>query len=614
MWRPRLWSRLYRARGTKGAGVIVLNAVMLPFLAGGCASGKTIAPSKPASPPQNSSVTVSVSPTAAILRVEESQTFTATVTGNSNTAVLWSVNGTAGGSAALGLISPSGVYTAPATLPSANPLNVTAASAADSSVKSSGSITVFNPTPVLNSISPLSVNTGAYTLMMTGSKFVSGAKVLVNGTAITTTFVSATQLTAAGNAGSAGTFSVVVQNPDPGSSKSSALSLQVDGSQPPQSSSCGTMALGQGSALNGFLPFPRNSLWNTDISTAPVDTNSAATINYIGGTIGLHADFGAGQYQNSYIGIPYTVVDSSQAPVVVTYNAYGDESDAGPMPIPLSAPVEGYPNPGNGDRHVLVLDRTNCFLYELYGAATQSGTWTAGSGAIWDLLANSQRPYGWTSADAAGLPIFPGLIRYDEVASGAINHAIRFTLQSSRAAIVPPASHFASTTSNANAAPMGMKLRLKSSFNVSGFSTANQVILNAMKKYGLIMADNGSSMYISGAPDERWDNDDLHDLASVKASDFEVVQIPLVYTAANMPTGVAPAISQFTANSMSVVSGSSVTLSWLVTGASVVIVSPEVGAVRASSVAVTPSTTTKYTLYATNAFGQSKATVTITVH
>ena len=234
--------------------------------------------------------------------------------------------------------------------------------------------------------------------------------------------------------------------------------------------------------------------------------------------------------------------------------------------------------------------------------------------AIWDLLANSQRPYGWTSADAAGLPIFPGLIRYDEVASGAINHAIRFTLQNSRAAIVSAGFTLCFHNVECDAAPMGMKLRLKSSFNVSGFSAANQVILNAMKKYGSIMADNGSSMYISGAPDERWDNDDLHDLASVKASDFEVVQMPLVYTAANMPTGVAPAISQFTANSMSVVSGGSVTLSWQVTGASVVIVSPEVGAVRGSSVAVTPSTTTKYTLYATNAFGQSKATVTITVH
>jgi hypothetical protein len=374
------------------------------------------------------------------------------------------------------------------------------------------------------------------------------------------------------------------------------------------------MALGQGSSLNGFVPFPSNSLWNTDISASPVDTNSAATINYIGGTIGLHADFGAGQYQNSFIGIPYTVVDSSQAPVVVTYNAYGDESDSGPMPIPLSAPVEGYPNPGNGDRHVLVLDRTNCFLYELYGASPQSGTWTAGSGAIWDLLANSQRPYGWTSADAAGLPIFAGLIRYDEVASGAINHAIRFTLQNSRAAIVPPASHFASTTSNANAAPMGMKLRLKSNFNVSGFSAANQVILKAMKKYGLIMADNGSSMYISGAPDERWDNNDLHNLGSVKASDFEVVQMSPVYTAANLPTGTAPTISQFTANSVSVAAGTSVTLSWQVTGASVVIVSPEVGAVRRTSASLTPTTTTKYTVYATSAFGQSKATVTITVH
>ena len=213
------------------------------------------------------------------------------------------------------------------------------------------------------------------------------------------------------------------------------------------------------------------------------------------------------------------MVGAQQGPVEIDFTAYGDESDPGPMPIPLSAEIEGDPNPGSGDRHVLVLDNNNCWLYELYGADPQASAWDAGSAAVWDLTADEQRPYTWTSADAAGLPIFPGLVRYDEVAAGAIQHALRFTLQSSRAAFIPPASHWAANSTNALAAPMGMRLRLKAGFDVSSFSATNQVILNALKKYGMIMADNGSSMYISGAPDDRWDNDDLHNLGNVNASD-----------------------------------------------------------------------------------------------
>jgi len=313
------------------------------------------------------------------------------------------------------------------------------------------------------------------------------------------------------------------------------------------------------------------------------------------------------------MGIPYTVVNSGQALIPITYTAYGDESDPGPMPIPLTAPIEGYPNPGTGDRHVLVLDNANCFLYELYSSYPQTASWDAGSGAVWDLLADEQRPYTWTSADAAGLPIFPGLVRYDEVAAGAINHAIRFTLQNSSAGFTPPASHWASTTSNANALPMGARLRLKAGFDVSTFSATNQVILNAMKKYGLIMADNGSSMYISGTPDDRWNNDDLHNLGLVTASDFDVMQISPLYTAANVPTGPAPQITQFIASANSVSAGTPVTLSWQVTGAAYVIVSPGVGVTRGTSVSVTPSATTTYTLYATNAYGQTTASTTITV-
>jgi hypothetical protein len=374
------------------------------------------------------------------------------------------------------------------------------------------------------------------------------------------------------------------------------------------------MSLGQSANLNGFLPFPADNLWDKDISAAPVDANSAAIINFIGSGIGLHPDFGSGTYNGSSIGIPYLVVGSQQGLLPVNFTAYGSESDPGPMPIPVSALIEGYPNPGSGDRHVLVLDNNNCWLYELYNSVPNASSWNADSAAVWDLTADGQRPYTWTSADAAGLPIFPGLARYDEVAAGHINHALRFTLQSSRAAFVPPASHWAANSSNANAAPMGMRLRLKASFDISSFSSANQVVLTAMKKYGMIMADNGSSMYISGAPDPNWNNSDLHNLGSVTAADFEVVQMNPIYTAANVPSGSSPAIASFTASSQSISVGTPVTLSWNVTGASYLIVSPDLGAVRGTSAVVSPTQSTTYTLYATNAFGRTTATINITAH
>jgi hypothetical protein len=383
---------------------------------------------------------------------------------------------------------------------------------------------------------------------------------------------------------------------------------------PPTPSSCAVMSSGQGASLNGFVPFPADNAWNQDISAAAVDPNSAAIISFIGGSIPLHPDFGSGLYQGQSMGIPYLIVGSQQSKLNVNFSAYGDESDPGPMPIPLIAPIEGYPNPASGDRHVLVLDNSNCWLYELYSSYPGTSDWTAGSAAVWDLTADQQRPYTWTSADAAGLPIFPGLARYDEVAAGQIRHALRFTLQSSRAAFVPPAAHWAANSSNAMAAPMGMRMRLKAGFDVSSFSGANQVILNALKKYGMIMADNGSSMYISGAPDDRWDNSDLHNLAGVTASDFEVVQLSPIYTAANLTQGSPPVITSFTASSQAVSAGAQVTLSWNVSGASYFVVSPDVGAVRGTSVTVAPAQSTMYTLYAANAFGRSTAPINITVH
>jgi hypothetical protein len=403
-----------------------------------------------------------------------------------------------------------------------------------------------------------------------------------------------------------------VQNPNPGGSASSAINFQVNGST--QTSSCSQMSTGQGASLGSFVPFPSDNLWNKDISSATVDPNSASIINFIGPTIGLHPDFGQGEYNGSYIGIPYTVVDSTQALIPINYQAYGSESDPGPMPIPLTAPIEGYPNPGSGDRHILVLDKSNCFLYELYSSYPQSSSWNADSGAVWDLLSDEQRPYTWTSADAAGLPIFPGLVRYDEVAAGAINHAIRFTLPNTSAGFTPPASHWAASSTATYAPPMGTRLRLKASFDVSSYSAANQVIFNAMKKYGIILADNGSAMYISGAPDDRWNNSDLHLLNGATAADFDVIQISPLYTNSSVPTGANPQIASFSASSSTISSGSSVTLSWQVSGADYIIISPTVGATRGTSASVSPSSSTTYTLYAANAFGQTTSTLQITVN
>lgn len=377
--------------------------------------------------------------------------------------------------------------------------------------------------------------------------------------------------------------------------------------------SCSQMSLGRSASLNGFIPFPADNAWNQDISSAPVDPNSTNYIDFIGASTPLHPDFGAGLYAGSTIGIPYVVISGSPF-VNINYTAYGDESDPGPMPVPANAPIEGYPNPGNGDRHVLVLDRDNCWLYELYGSYPQkNGSWNAASGAVWDLLNDEQRPYTWTSADAAGLSVFPGLARYDEVASGAINHALRFTLQYSQAAFTPPASHWAANSTNTYAAVMGMRLRLKSSFDISSFPPQSKVILAALQKYGMIMADNGSSIYISGDPDNRWNNNDLHSLTTVPASAFEVVEINPLYTPANVPTGPAPVIKSFTANPTTVTAGQPVTLSWSATGSSYYVVSPQVGAVRGTSVVVSPTATTTYTLYGTNAYGRSTKTVKVTV-
>src|SRR6184192_616790 len=383
-----------------------------------------------------------------------------------------------------------------------------------------------------------------------------------------------------------------------------------------QAGTCNGMTVGQLTSLNGFVPFPSNNLWNTDISTTPVDPNSANYINFIGSTVTLHPDFGAGTFHNQTIGIPYQIVAGTQAKVALTLGAFADESDPGPEPIPSNALIEGYPKPGNGDRHVLVLEKDGCWLYELYNASLKNGKWSADSADVWDMTINEQRPYTWTSADAAGLPIFVGLARYDEVAAGAINHALRYTVPSTQRAFVAPASHWASTVTNPSAPPMGTRLRLKAAFNISGFPADDQVILTALKKYGMILADNGSAIFISGAPDNRWNNSDLNQLKTITASSFEVVQMGTIYTDSNVPTGPSPTISSFTANATSVTSGTPVTLSWNESGAIYNIISPTVGPVRGASgsVTVVPTATTTYTFYATNQYGRTTQSVTVTVH
>ena len=583
---------------------------LLALLQAGCAAVRSGTKTQQPPPAQ---IQVSVSPNPANVRAGSSQQFTATVTGTTNSAVTWSVNNVANGNSTTGTINSSGMYAAPASLPNPNTIAIQATSSADSSASGSSSITLLNPTPVLTAINPTSINVGTLSLTVTGSNFLSNSQVLLAGVPLTTIFVSATQLTATGTASAAGVFAISVSNPNPGQSTSSSINLQVTSTT--QASACSGMAVGAGASLNGFRPFPANNAWNQDISASPVDPNSANYINFIGATVPVHPDFGSGQYQGSYMGIPYSVVDSSQPPVNIVFNAYGDESDPGPMPIPANADIEGYPNPGTGDRHVLVLDNNNCWLYELYGSSVNTdGSWNAGSAAVWDLQSYTLRPLAWTSADAAGLPIFPGLVRYDEAASGQIAHAIRFTLQHSTAAYVLPATHWAANSTAQFAAPMGMRLRLKSNFDISSFSATNQVILKALRQYGMIMADNGSSMYVSGAPDDRWDNNDLHNLATLTASDFEVVTLGTVYTSANIPTGSAPNISSFTPSTSNPVSaGTAVTLNWNATGASYYIVSPQIGAVRGTGVVVTPSQTTTYTLYAANQFGRTTATVIVTV-
>jgi hypothetical protein len=373
---------------------------------------------------------------------------------------------------------------------------------------------------------------------------------------------------------------------------------------------------------------PADSIWNTPVDQLPVSASSAAWVATIGATRTAHPDFGSGLYDGAPMGIPYVTVPGTQAKYPASFD-YADESDKGPYAIPLNAPIEGG-STSTGDRHALSIDTTNCILYELYSAYPQAAGWIAGSGAIFNLLSNALRPSGWTSTDAAGLPVFPGLVRYDEVAAGEIRHAIRFTVSQTQRAFVWPARHYASSLTGAQYPPLGARFRLRAGFDISSFSAANRVILRALKKYGMILADNGSAWYLSGAPDDRWNNDDLHNLGRLKGSDFEAVDVsPLmvdpnsgqakqsttVYVTVSPSTATVAsgATKQFTAT---VTNATTLLVNWSVNGApggntTVGLVNPS-GLYTAPAV---PSTGGIFTIQAASAVSPSAvgtATVTVT--
>jgi hypothetical protein len=263
---------------------------------------------------------------------------------------------------------------------------------------------------------------------------------------------------------------------------------------------------------------PADNTWNSEVSSNPVHPNSANLIASIGATRRLHPDFGGG---GAY-GIPFTTVGATQPRVPITFTHYPTESDPGPYPFPPDAPVEGGSD-STGDRHVIVVDVDNCTLYETYLSYYVGPGWNVANGAVWNLRSNALRPLGWTSADAAGLPIFPGLLRYDEVASGEVRHAIRFTVSRTQRGYILPATHFASSSTDPNRPPMGLRVRMRADYDISWMTGQSRVIAEAMKRYGMIVADNGSDWYFTGAADPRWDDEDLNQLKLVPGSAFEAV-------------------------------------------------------------------------------------------
>lgn len=286
---------------------------------------------------------------------------------------------------------------------------------------------------------------------------------------------------------------------------------------------------------------PADNIWNAPVDTLPVLSNSSSMVTTIGATRGFHADFGSGIWDGGPIGIPFVTVSGSQTKYPASF-LYNDESDPGPYAVPLNAPIEGGSS-STGDRHAIALDTDNCILYELYRAFPGAADWTADSGAIFDLTSNALRPATWTSADAAGLPILPGLVTYEEVLSGEIRHAIRFTVPQTRREFVWPARHYASSLTGSQYPRMGERFRLKASFDVSSFPADVQVILRAMKKYGIILADNGSAWFISGKPDPRWNNTNLQTFGQLLGSNFEAVDATVLEIDPNSGAAIQSGVS-----------------------------------------------------------------------
>ncbi|HMG87892.1 MAG TPA: hypothetical protein VK574_19315 [Terracidiphilus sp.] len=575
---------------------------------------------------------VTVSCATASLQPSQTSQCTATVTGTGSysSGVTWS--------ATSGTVSNTGLYTAPATAPASGSDTVKATSTEDSTKLGTAKITITAPaTPTITAVSlacsPTSITdtqttsctptvsgTGAFTNTVNLSLSPAAAGTLSNATSVS----SGTAVTfTPANTGANSVTITATSTADSTKFQYVPITVTVATAGP----SCAGMSLGDNASLNGFLPFTATTEWNTDISSAPLDPNNTA-ITSAAGFAGLHLHHDWSSVAGGNYGIPYVVVDSNSTPLIpVSVVDYADESDVAEAPYPITAPIEGapadcdgWPDTYIGDSHVLVLDRHACMLYETFNTHRCSGAWSASSETIWDLKNYDRRPWGWTSADAAGLPIFPGLVRYDEVAAGAINHAIRFTMQQTKndangGYFVAPASHAAGTTYGVSNI-MGMRIRLKASFDISGFSTANKVILTAMKKYGMILADNGSYFYFQGVPDPRWDDDDLHNFDAIQSSNFEVVQMTPSfpgYDANTAPTGATPIINSFTSSASSVVAGTPITLTWNTTNDSYDFIDV-LGGVSGGTVTTTPTKTTTYTLNATNQYGRTTMQVTVTVH
>ena len=558
---------------------------------------------------------VSVSATPSSINTGQTSQCAATVsgTGSYSSAVTWTATG--GTISSTGLLTPSGAGTATCKANSSVTGYTNIAGSANISVASAGpTITavtlVCTPSSITTaqtaSCTPTVTGTGSFTNTVNLSLSPSGGSLssstgVASGTASTFTPPSTAE-----------TATITATSTQDATKTASATVVVTSTSG--SGAVCGSLSLGNMGSLNGFVPFPSTNAWNTDISNAPVDPNNSTIAGAFSG-IHLHPDFASSLY-----GIPYVVVDSSTQPLVSVANN-SSEGDTAFAPVPISVPIEGGPADctSSGDQHTIVIDRNTCMAYENYNTVRCNGQFTSDGQTIWDLKNYEQRPWGWSSADAAGLPIFAGLVRYDEVASGAINHAIRFTMHSSKSDsnggyFVQPASHAAGTASTSPYV-MGMRVRLKASFDISGFSATNQVILTAMKKYGMILADNGSDFYFQGTPDPHWNDNDLGNLKNITSDNFEVIQMTPTYPgwdANTAPGGAAPTINSFTASASTVAAGSAVTLTWSTANDSYDFID-KLGGVHGPSVTITPTATTTYTLNATNQYGRTTKQVTVVV-